>query len=122
VAFPTSALEIMRLVLGRRTRDLVLSARSLDRDEALAVGLVDELVDPEDLLPRARAVAADLAALPAGVFAHTKRQLQAPARDAIALRAATDDAAIHTLWQSAPVRTAIGDYLARLASGRASRG
>jgi enoyl-CoA hydratase/carnithine racemase len=113
VPFPVAALEIMRAVLGPRTTDLVLTARSLDADEALGCGLVDEVVPDDQLRSRSVAEAHRLAALPPGVFALTKRQLQAPARERMARRA-DDDIEVARHWASDEVRRAIGDYMARL--------
>jgi enoyl-CoA hydratase len=118
VAFPTSAVEIMRGVLGSRTADLMLSARLLEADDALTTGLVDEVVPAEELVDRAVECASRWGALPAGVFAHTKRQLQGPVRDRIAARTATDDPAMREMWASAGVRDAITQYMADLAQGR----
>ncbi|MGE5408001.1 MAG: enoyl-CoA hydratase-related protein [Syntrophothermus sp.] len=51
-----------RLVGVSRARDLLLSARIVLGEEAKEIGLVDFLVEPEDLLEQAVAYAADLAA------------------------------------------------------------
>ena len=116
VPFPTSAIEIIRGVVGPRASDLVLTARNLDGQEALAVGLVDELVGPDDLLDTAVSHAARLAALPPGVFAHTKRQLQGPIRQRIDARRDLDDPLMDELWSSSAVQRAIDAYLTDLAS------
>lgn len=114
VPFPTSALEIMRGLLGPRIRELVLTARGLDAQEALAYGLVDEIVGADELVSAAVERAAALQALPPGVFAFTKRQLQAPARERIAARSGEDDPAMSRFWESDAVRTAVAGYLDRL--------
>lgn len=113
VPFPTSALEIMRGLLGSRATDLVLSARTLDAEAAYAAGLVDELVEPDALLDRAVELAAVWASLPPGVFAHTKRQLHAPVRERIAVHR-PDDAVMARLWASSSVRSAVEAYLTAL--------
>ncbi len=51
-----------RLVGHEWAADLLLSGRIFDADEALAMGLVSRVVEPADLLPAARAYAADIAA------------------------------------------------------------
>lgn len=117
VAFPTSAIEIMRWLLGPRTAYLVQTAQTLEPADALATGLVDELVPAEALLPRALERATSLGALPPGVFAFTKRQLQAPARERITARAADDDAIMQGLWASDGVRNAVHRYLTQLGRG-----
>jgi enoyl-CoA hydratase/carnithine racemase len=53
------------LVLGlNRGRYFLLTGQSLSAREALELGVVSEVLPPADLLPRARAVAAELAAKP----------------------------------------------------------
>jgi enoyl-CoA hydratase len=111
VPFPTSALEIMRGLVGPQVQDLVLTARTLAPEQAAAIGLVDELVTADELLPRAFEHAQRLGALPPGVFAFTKRQLHAPARERITARAADDDAVAGRLWASDQVGEAIRRYM-----------
>jgi enoyl-CoA hydratase len=115
VPFPTSALEIMRGLVGPRVQDLVFTARTLTPEQAAAVGLVDDLVTAGELLPRAFEHARTLGALPPGVFAFTKRQLHAPARERINARAADDDAVAGQLWASEQVGEAIRRYMRGLA-------
>lgn len=55
-----------------RARELALSGRFVEGEEALRLGLVDELVEPDQVLPRAFAVAEALAKKPAFGFAETK--------------------------------------------------
>jgi enoyl-CoA hydratase len=53
--------RLARLVGPARAKDLVFSGRQVGADEALAMGLVDEVVDPDQLLDRAIDKAAELA-------------------------------------------------------------
>ncbi len=66
---------LLRQVGERSARDLLLSGRLIDADEAHKIGLVNEVVSPQELLPRARALAADLASLSPTALTHTKRLL-----------------------------------------------
>jgi enoyl-CoA hydratase/carnithine racemase len=50
-----------RLVGLERALDLLLSARTFDADEALAIGLVSRVTEPEDVVAAATAYARDLA-------------------------------------------------------------
>src|SRR5580692_2456688 len=50
VAFPSVPLEVMRHALGPATRRLVLGAELLPPREALAIGLIDRVTEPEALL------------------------------------------------------------------------
>jgi enoyl-CoA hydratase/carnithine racemase len=65
-----------RLVGTANAMDLLLSARLVQADEALAMGLVTRVVDPDELLPTVLAYARDLAknCSPASM-AHIKQQV-----------------------------------------------
>jgi enoyl-CoA hydratase len=77
VPFPAAALEACRARLAPNVfNDLCLTARTFGPEEALALGVVDELADADALVGRAIEFAADLAALPA--FARVKEQVRAP--------------------------------------------
>jgi enoyl-CoA hydratase/carnithine racemase len=53
--------RLARLVGPAKAKDLVLTGRQVAADEALRIGLVDEVVPPVELHPRALALAAELA-------------------------------------------------------------
>lgn len=64
-----------RLVgLGRAT-ELMMTGRKVDAGEALAIGLVQQVVAPEELLPTALAFAESLAVGPTGAYSLLKRAL-----------------------------------------------
>jgi enoyl-CoA hydratase/carnithine racemase len=64
---------LARTVGFPRALELMLTGRLLDADEAERIGLVHRVVAPEDLLPAAHALAAELAALPPLALRLTKR-------------------------------------------------
>ncbi len=64
---------LCRLVGERHARYLVLTGESIPAAQALAMGLVDEVVAEAELMPRARQVAGMFAAHPAAALAQTKR-------------------------------------------------
>jgi enoyl-CoA hydratase/carnithine racemase len=64
-----------RLVGPARARELVLSARVLRGEEACRIGLVQESLPAEDVLPAARTLASQMAAHDPQVLAHAKRAL-----------------------------------------------
>lgn len=53
-----------RLVGFAKAVELILTARLIDADEALSIGLVNEVVEPDQVMDRARAVADEIAELP----------------------------------------------------------
>lgn len=81
VPFPLVALEILRYSFGNdRLAGLIFLGQTYPGEEASRLGLVDELVDPQEVLPRAIEVATLLADIPSRTFAHTKTQLHQPAQ------------------------------------------
>ena len=103
VRFPRSGLEIVRYALG---------ADTVDRDEALRLGVIDEITEPAVLLGRAVALASQLGSYPAAVYAATKCDLQRPVLEAIN---AGGDAAVTAAWSSPETRQLLTDQLAALA-------
>ena len=69
--------RLARLVGPARAKDLILSGRQVRADEALRIGLVDEVVEPEELEPRAMELAASFAAGPLAAHAIAKRVIDA---------------------------------------------
>jgi enoyl-CoA hydratase/carnithine racemase len=113
VPFPTAALEIVNHALGPRAGQVLLGARTVDRERALALGMVDELTEPGELLPRAVALAEELAARSPESYRMAKVQLHRPANAAIE---ATEggDAAVLAGWTSEDTRLRIETALAAL--------
>ena len=96
-------------------RRLVLGGELVEPDDALRLGLVDELQDAPDVVPRALELAAARARLPREAHAHIKLQLRA---DTIALaQAAVSEAGEDPLsggW--------LGEETARASAGILDRG
>ena len=70
VPYPTMALEVVAAELAApAARRLVLRADLVDAADLRELGAFDEVVPPDDVLDRALAVAADLAALPGAAYA-----------------------------------------------------
>jgi enoyl-CoA hydratase len=79
VPFPALPLQIMAArVSDGALRDLVFSGRTVQVDEAKALGLIDEKCPAGMLIDRAMEVAAKMAAIPAGAFALTKEAFYTP--------------------------------------------
>lgn len=81
-----------RLVGAARAADLLLSGRSIDGAEAAAMGLCHEAVAAEEVLPRARSLAEDLAAGAPLAIRCVKKALR---RDRAGLEAALAEEAAH---------------------------
>ena len=64
-----------RLVGYARAADLLMRPRTISSADALALGLATEVVAPDDVLPRARELAASLAAGPTVAYAAVKASL-----------------------------------------------
>jgi 2-(1,2-epoxy-1,2-dihydrophenyl)acetyl-CoA isomerase len=59
-----------------RSVEWLTSGRRLGAEEALAIGLVGQVVEPDELLPKAKDLASRLAAWPGEGVGATKRLLQ----------------------------------------------
>ena len=81
--YPVAAIAVVRAELTPgRPRRLALGAELVGPEEAFALGVFDELVAPEDVLPRALEAAERLAKLPSGPYAAAKAQLRGALPDA----------------------------------------
>src|SRR5262249_758098 len=78
--FPGAALEVVRFAVPRdRVQALLYTGRTLPPQEALAAGLVDEVVAPGELMARAQEIARQFAQIPQQVYRLTKQCLRAEA-------------------------------------------
>jgi enoyl-CoA hydratase len=114
VPFPTTALEIVRHALGSRAGQVLLGAQTETRERALALGMVGELTEPGELLPRALALATELAARSPESYRLAKVQLHRPANAAIEATAG-GEVAVLAGWASDNTRLRIAAALAALA-------
>jgi enoyl-CoA hydratase len=110
VPFPAAILEIVRFAVPR-VQQFALTGRTVPADEALAAGMIDEVVAPDALLARAQELASQLAAVPTQSFRLTKAQLRAPALELMA-RDGRDAEAL-AVWSDPAVHEHIREYLAR---------
>jgi enoyl-CoA hydratase len=114
VPFPTLVLEIVRATLAPPVaQQVILAGATYDPEQALANGLVNEVMEPEQLLARASEAAAELASLPAQSYALTKGCLRRPVREVLSAHGAGDDRATLAAWESAEVRDAVRESVAR---------
>ena len=114
VPFPPLALEIVRYgVPKQHLQRLVHLAETYYATEALKIGLGDEVPEAHQLMPRAQAVAEQLANIPPMTFALTKRQLREPYLHDASLIAQGSADAIDSLWGSPEIHERIRGYLDR---------
>ena len=114
VPFPPSVIEAIRFAVPpQHLQMLMYTGRTVPADEALRLGLIDEVSAPDALLARAEEIARQFAAIPPRNFALAKRQL----RDKTIDRAKRyngefgDDVA--ESWSDPETHQRIREYLAR---------
>lgn len=114
VPFPTVAMEIMR---ARSHPDyyaeVVLEGRTYAAEDALQRGLLEGIVEPEQLLAAAISAAESLASIRPEIFAFTKRQVRQPVREAIKSRRQLAEGELSALWESVETHAAIGAFVSR---------
>lgn len=113
VPFPTAALEVVRFVVpAHHVQSVVYGGATYAPEDALGVGLVDELVDAHTLLEQAVERARRLGELPAQAFVLTKRQLRAPVLSRIESGAALD-ATVEKEWNGTETLRRVQAYVER---------
>ncbi|MEA2488315.1 MAG: enoyl-CoA hydratase [Acidobacteriota bacterium] len=114
VPFPPSIIEAVRFAVPPQfLQSLLYMGRTVLPDEALHVGLIDEVAPAETLADRALAVATQLANLSEGAFALTKRQLRDHALDRARRYNSEFGDDTLALWRAPETHARIRDYLAR---------
>ncbi|MCG8470078.1 MAG: enoyl-CoA hydratase/isomerase family protein [Gemmatimonadetes bacterium] len=109
VPFPAVALRVVRNAIPvRYQREVILLGRTYGVEDAAERGFIDEVVEPDALLPRAKEVAGELATIPPDTYAFSKRQLTRAARHG-ALSELEDD--LGDLWRSPAIHGHIRGYM-----------
>ena len=91
IPYPAVAMAAVRAELTpAAARVLVLRAHLIEPLEAVQLGVVDELAEPDEVVPRALELAGELAALPRTAYDLIKRQLRGGAVAAMERLAADD--------------------------------
>lgn len=113
VPFPALPLQIMAARLtDSALRDLVFTARTVQADEAKALGLIDEKCPAGMLLDRATEAAERLASIPAGAFTLTKEAFYTPILERTAQLAGLN-ARVAEAWEQQHTYETIRAYLDR---------
>ncbi len=113
VPLPGPLLEVFRHALGARGAErLASSGENLTLDRAVAAGLVDRLVPPEELLDRALDRARELAGNSPAAYAEIKRGARGPA--IARFDNARQGDPFLTFWKSPDAQARIGALIKRL--------
>ena len=110
VPFPAMAIEILRQAAPVHAHRLATSGQVLQAPDALSRGLVDEIVEADQLMQRAHEIALRFAGAPSNAFRITKAHLRQPFFDAARSRAALDREALE-VWCDPATHEHIKSYL-----------
>jgi enoyl-CoA hydratase len=119
VPFPVTPLEIMRFAVGPAVAGLALTGRTMGPEDARRIGLVDTVVEPDDLLPEALRRAGALARTSAAAYSLTKEHLHRFTRQQIEELRPVEDRRAADVWESDETRAAVAEFLDRLGHERA---
>jgi enoyl-CoA hydratase len=114
VPFPAAPLEVVRFVVPRdKVQSLIYTGKTMSPQEALAAGLVDEVVARDNLLARAGEIAQQFAQIPPPVYRLTKQSLRADALERIDRTSELFDRAVLEAWSAPETHAHIREYLRR---------
>ena len=101
VPYPQAAIGVVRAELpAPAARLLALGNRLVDAAECVRLGAFDDALAPDQVLDRALAVARELAAMPADVYARTKTELRGATLATLRISAERDP--LLDAWVGAP--------------------
>jgi enoyl-CoA hydratase len=110
---PPEGIEILRFVSAtQHLQRIVTSGRTYVGPDAVHAGLADEVLPTEQVLPRAQGVAMELQAVPASVFALSKRQIRRPIVERICRHESRFESEIERLWRDEEVRDNVRRFVA----------
>ena len=113
ILYPAGPMAVVQAELAPAVaRRWVLLARNADPQDAFADGVLDELQPADALLPRALALAGELAMLPRAAYGRIKRQLRGPTLERIDAAMSGEDPLV-SAWISAETAPAAADVLRR---------
>jgi 3,2-trans-enoyl-CoA isomerase len=106
---------LARVVGARHAADLLSTGGLLGPEQALSVGLVDELVAPTELEERARAWLDQVLALPPQAYAATRALVRRDLVERFAALNSADYAAMSESWSSPETQASLRTLVAKLA-------
>ncbi|MCH7570698.1 MAG: enoyl-CoA hydratase/isomerase family protein [Deltaproteobacteria bacterium] len=114
VPLPTLALEIMRFVTkSQQLQTMLYGGATYLPEDAVGLGLVDELVEPSDLLDRAVERAEMLANISPKVFEHTKSHIRQPVLERVRDGQASFETSVLDIWSAPETLEAIRNYVSQ---------
>jgi enoyl-CoA hydratase len=119
LGLPAVVLETLKLqVSPPALRTIALEGRLFEPEAARDIGLVDEVVPPDRLIPRALEKAREMGEVPAVSFARIKHSLRAPVADAARRGAEIDKKAWASGFASPEAQAILRDVVDRLRKKR----
>ena len=115
---PPASLEALRFTAGHHTSRLVLSGQTVEVHEALAIGLIDEITTPDNVISRAIENAQQFTAGPAQTFALHKQMLRAEVRHRMRQAVVEHGPSVMDAWLAAEPRQFAKTYLNSLKDRR----
>jgi enoyl-CoA hydratase/carnithine racemase len=103
--------RLARTVGASRAKELCLTGRQVRADEALRIGLADEVVEPDALLERALGLAAEVAAGALAAQAICKRTIDAGLDRSLADGLALERTAFVEVFETEDSRTGVASFL-----------
>jgi enoyl-CoA hydratase/carnithine racemase len=104
-----SSLLLPNLLGQRRAAELLLLGERISATQAVEFGLINRIVPDGQALAEAEALAARLAAKPAGALLATKALMKSPTRD-LEARIGEENTAFHARLRSAELRQAVANF------------
>lgn len=103
--------RLARAVGASRAKELMITGRQVRADEALRIGLADEIVAPDELHPRALALAAEVAAGALAAQAMVKQAVDTGLEQALADGLALERHLFTEVFHTADSRTGVASFL-----------
>ena len=112
VPFPVIIMELMRAkVNSAYFEEIMLAGATYRPEDALQRGLIDEIVNSENLMDRAIATAKSLASIRSELYSFTKQQTRQFVREAIDQNSKLYGNQIKAIWESEQTQQAIKSYV-----------
>jgi enoyl-CoA hydratase/carnithine racemase len=107
VPFPPLPLAVARFAIPQQhLQSMIYLGKTLEPPAAVEMGIIDEVVAPDQLMARARVIAAQLAAIPAESFRLVKQQLREPFLHPV-------EVDVGAVWADPITQNYIRDYVQR---------